>query len=705
MKYHLVKKSFIGLSAALVMGATMGTSLYANDEKSEAIDKSLLWLEEVTSKKSLDWVKRQNKETLDELTRDPRFEAYKSEAKEILTASDRITYGNIVGDKIYNFWRDESHIRGILRRTDLKSYVAGKPVWETVLDMDKLAKDEGKNWVYKGYNCLGPDNVKCMMTLSPGGTDASVYREFDMKVKSFIKGGFEIPLAKSSASWIDENTLLVGTHWGKDSMTDSGYARTLKIWSRGTKLSEAKEVITLDKSETFVFPNRLKDGKDYYQMIMRGHTFYKASRYILDKNNQPVKLPFPEKMDMHGIYEGQMLLKIRQDWRGFQAGSLLSFPIKDFLKSGKIETLTLVLDPGMSGTVRGVTHTKDALYISMLEHVSTRIREYKFDGKKWSFRKIDFGGEDVVSIVSSDRGVNDMLIARNGFLTPNSLYFVNFRTGEQKKLQSIPHRFDVTGLKLEKKWAVSKDGTKVPYFLIYKKGTKMDKTTPVLQYGYGGFAISILPNYSALMGKLWLEKGGAYVLANIRGGGEYGPRWHEAALFEKRQRAYEDFFAVAETVQASGLSSPKHYGAIGRSNGGLLMGVSFTQRPDLFNAIICGVPLLDMKRYNKLLAGASWMAEYGNPDKPEDWAFIRKYSPLQNLKKGVKYPKVYFFTSTKDDRVHPAHARKMAAKMEIYGQPFYYFENIEGGHKGNANYDQEATMRALEYLYLMRQLR
>jgi prolyl oligopeptidase len=588
--------------------------------------------------------------------------------------------------------------------------VAGKPKWDVVLDIDKLAKDEGENWVYKGYDCLGPDNVKCIMTLSPGGTDASVYREFDMKSKSFVKGGFEIPLAKSSASWVDENTLLVGTDWGSDSMTDSGYARTLKIWKRGTDLSEAQEVITLDKSETFVFPSRLSDGDDYYQIIMRGHTFYEASRYILGQDYKPMKLPFPSKMGLEGIFKGQMLMALKEDWRGFKAGSLISFPIKKFLSSGKIDQLTLVLDPGMEGTVRRVTHTKDALYISMLEHVSTRIREYKFDGKKWDFRKKDLGAkesrsEDVVSIVSSDSEVNHMLIARDGFLTPNSLYFVNFQTGEQKKLQSIPHRFDVKGLRVEKKWAVSKDGTKIPYFIVHKKGTKMDKNTPVLQYGYGGFDISILPHYNGLMGKLWLEKGGAYVLANIRGGGEYGPRWHEAALFEKRQRAYEDFFAVAETVQASGLSSPQHYGAKGGSNGGLLMGVAFTQRPDLFNAIICAVPLLDMKRYNKLLAGASWMGEYGNPDKPEEWAYIRKYSPLQNLKKGIKYPKVYFFTSTKDDRVHPAHARKMAAKMEIYGQPFYYFENIEGGHKGTANYDQEATMRALEYLYLMKELK
>ncbi len=671
-------------------------------------DESLLWLEEVEGERALDWVREQNKNTLDELTADPLFKDFKQQAFDILTASDRITYGSLRGGYVYNFWRDEKHVRGIWRRATVASYKAGKPAWELLLDVDKLASDEGENWVYKEADCLAPSYNRCLVSLSPGGTDATTYREFDVAARDFVDGGFQVPLSKTNLGWEDENTLLIATDWGPDeqgvsAMNSSGYPRIMKRWRRGAPLSAAEPVLEMDPQETFSFPVKFTRPEGAAVIIIRGHDFYHFTYYAVDQRGGLKQLPLPKKSSIEGLYKGQLLVTLKEDWRGHKSGSLVSFDQADFMETGEIKTVQTVFDPGLSGTIENVVITRDAVYAVGLEHVSSRIREFSFVDGAWAHRRIDFGGEDVFSIRSANGDSNDMLMARDGLLTPDSLYFVNFIEGVELKLQSLPARFDTKDLKLEKRLATSRDGTRVPYFIVYKKGVKLDKKTPVLQYGYGGFEISILPHYNALRGKLWLEKGGAYVIANIRGGGEYGPRWHQAALHENRQRAYEDFFAVAEHVQNSGLSSPQHYGADGRSNGGLLMGVSFTQRPDLFNAIICGVPLLDMKRYNKLLAGASWMAEYGNPD-TDDWQYIKQYSPLQNLQRDKSYPKVYFFTSTKDDRVHPGHARKMAAKMAAQGHGYYYFENIEGGHKGNANYDQEATMRALEYVYLWRQL-
>ncbi|WP_138381078.1 prolyl oligopeptidase family serine peptidase [Luteithermobacter gelatinilyticus] len=690
-----------------VMGTTLSVSAGAADmadKPRQVQDEDLLWLEDIEGEKALDWVREQNRSTLEELTKDPRFDQYKQEALAILTAPDRIAAGRLRGGYVYNFWQDESHVRGIWRRAPIETYKAGAPEWEVLLDVDDLARREGKNWIFKGADCLAPAFERCILSLSPGGTDAAVYREFDIPTKDFVKDGFYVPLAKSSVGWQDENTLLVATDWGEGSLNTSGYARILKRWQRGTPMTAADPLLEMAVEETFVFPVSFDRPEGGANFIMRGHDFYRFTYYVVDDTGGLKQLPLPPKSDLSGMFEGQVLVTLKEDWQGHRAGSLISFDLAAFMEKGQIDHLHQVFDPGLEGTIERVVTTRDAVYVQGLEHVSSRLREFRLVNGAWTGRSLAFGDGDVISLMSADPRSNDLLLSRDGLLTPDSLYWADFVKGDQKLVQSLPPRFDSTGLKVEKKFATSRDGTRIPYFLVYHNDSPMDGTTPVLQYGYGGFEISILPHYRPLMGKLWLEKGGAYVIANIRGGGEYGPRWHEAALLENRQRAYDDFFAVAEAVQKSGLSSPRHYGAIGRSNGGLLMGVAFTQRPDLFNAIVCGVPLLDMKRYNKLLAGASWMAEYGNPDNPEHWAFIKEYSPFQNLRADVDYPKVYFFTSTKDDRVHPGHARKMAAKMGLLGHDYYYYENIEGGHKGDANHEQEATMRALEYLYLKRHL-
>lgn len=685
----------------------MGSSDIPSDKSSKPEnnpEESLLWLEEIEGEQALSWVRQQNASTLNALTSDPRFEQYQQEALKILTASDRITYGTLRGDFVYNFWRDKDHVRGIWRRATLQHFRKHQPEWETLLDVDELAKKEDENWIYKGVDCLGPDYQRCIVELAPGGTDSAVYREYDIQSKAFVKDGFQVPLAKTNLCWENQNQLLIATDWGEGSLNTSGYARILKRWKRGTPLTAAETLLETDVEETFIYPINVEHDKGQTCFVLRGHDFYHFSFYLVPETGDLKQIPLPQKCSLSGLFQDQLLVELKQDWQGFTAGCLISFSLTDFQQTGKLKDIHLVFDPGQTGTVSQVRRAKDAVYITGIEHVSSQIHELTFQDHKWKQRLIPFGKNDVISISSSDSHNNHLLISRDGFLQPSSLYYVNFQAGIEELIQETPARFDTIGLKVEKNFAISKDGTDIPYFIVYSEEIKLDHSTPVLQYGYGGFEISILPHYSALMGKLWLEKGGAYVLANIRGGGEYGPRWHDAALLENRQRAYDDFFAVAEAVQSRGFSSPQHYGAMGRSNGGLLMGVAFTQRPELFNAIVCGVPLLDMKRFNKLLAGASWMAEYGNPDIPEQWEYIKQYSPLQNLKKEQVYPKVYFFTSTKDDRVHPGHARKMAARMEQMGHDFYYYENIEGGHKGTANQKQEAMLSALEYLYLMQQL-
>lgn len=667
-------------------------------------EQSLLWLEEIEGEQALDWVKRQNAETLQVLTSDPRYQQYEREALEILTAADRITYGTLRGDFVYNFWRDPQHVRGIWRRMPREQYRQKSKEWELLLDVDQLAKEEEENWIYKGVDCLAPDHDRCLVELAPGGTDSAVYREFDLPSRSFVQGGFSVPQAKSNLCWEDRDHLLIATDWGPGSLNSSGYARILKRWQRGTPLSAAETVLETGEDETFVYPVNLKHNGRQSCFVMRGHDFYHFTFYLVTAEGTLQQLPLPQKCSLSSLFRDQLLVELKEDWRDFSAGALVSFSLSEFARTGELADILSVYDPGQSGTISQVRSARDAVYVTGIEHVSSQIREFKLADNAWQGRVLPWGEGDVISISSSDSSSNDLLMSRDGFLQPGSLYYVNFQEETETLLQSTPARFDTKGLTVKKSFAVSRDGTKVPYFLVHREEIPLDHSTPVLQYGYGGFEISILPHYSPLMGKLWLEKGGAYVLANIRGGGEYGPRWHEAALQENRQRAYDDFFAVAEAVQHQGVSSPEHYGAMGRSNGGLLMGVTLTQRPDLFNAIVCGVPLLDMKRFNKLLAGASWMAEYGNPDLPEQWEFISRYSPLQNLKPGQSYPRVYFFTSTKDDRVHPGHARKMAARMDQLGYNYFYYENIEGGHKGTANQQQEAMHSALEYLYLIRQL-
>jgi prolyl oligopeptidase len=548
-----------------------------------------------------------------------------------------------------------------------------------------------------------------MITLSRGGKDASVRREFDIASKAFVDGGFEVPESKGGTTWVDEDTLLVATNWGDDTMTTSGYPYVVKLWNRGTALADAKTIITGDKTDVGVFPFRIEMDDEAYMFASEADTFYDTSWWYLPLEADPVQLPVPSKTSIQAVFAGQLILSLEQAWEhdgtNWPKGAVVSFDLKAFTKTGTIGKVHQVVMPDERSSVDSVNATRSSLVIGMLENVSSKVFSYTFDGDKWSGNPLDLPENGNISISSANAHSDVIFANMESFLRPDSLMMVNVPDNTSKVIRALPDRFDASDLMVEQLQATSKDGTQVPYFVIRHKDTKMDGTTPTILYGYGGFQISIQPSYSATIGKLWLEKGGAYVIANIRGGGEFGPKWHQAGLKMKRQVIYDDFIAVAEDLISTGLTSPEHLGIRGRSNGGLLMGVMYTQRPDLWNAVYCGVPLLDMMRFHKLLAGASWMGEYGNPDDPDEGAFLRSISPYHNVKADQTYPEIFFVTSTKDDRVHPGHARKMAKLLQDEGKSFLYYENINGGHANVANLKETARREALAYVFFDKQLK
>lgn len=689
--------------AAVAVAATIGMA--------SAQDDPHLWLEEVEGEEALDWVRSQNDRSLAELEGDPRFDALYQEALSILNSDARLPLGQIHNGQIYNFWQDEAHVRGIWRRADVNSYRAGSPNWETVLDFDGLAETEGENWIRGGLACLSPAYRHCMVEVSHGGKDAGVWREFDTETKEFVAGGFEMPEAKSTVAWIDEDTLLVGTDWGEGSLTDSGYARTLRIWRRGDDLSDATAFYAGVGTDVGVFPSVEHDGDDIHLFAQRAVTFFETEyHYASSIGGEQRLLPFPPNTDLSGVLDGRAIVSLRENWTHDDASYVQGSVIAYDLNSGESE---LVFAANERQSVEALRVGKSNIIIQYLDDVSGKAMRLTRDGKSdWRVSDINLPANGVVEVVSSGGGTDDALFSYESMTSPEALYFVTAENGV-KKIMETPAFYDATGVVVEQRFATSSDGTKVPYFVMGQDSVLKQGNAPTIQYGYGGFLASILPVYydepsrpqhGALSGLMWVKRGGVMVLSNIRGGSEYGPRWHEAALKENRQRSFDDFIAISEDLIETGVTSPEKLGIIGRSNGGLLMGAMLTQRPELYSAIDIGVPLFDMKRYNKLLAGASWMGEYGNPDIPEEWAYISQYSPYQNLKADQSYPEVFFYTSTKDDRVHPGHARKAAARMSELGYDFLYYENIEGGHGGTANQDQLAYRTALEYVYFVRKL-
>ena len=675
-------------------------------------EDSWLWLEEIEGEAQLDWVRAENARTLAELQGDSRYDELYQEALDILTSNDRIPLGTIRADYLYNFRQDEEHVRGIWRRSTLDTYRAGKPEWETLLDIDALAEAEGENWIFQSADCLPPDYDRCIINLSRGGSDASIAREFSVANKAFVENGFVTPEGKNREAWLDSDTLLVASDWG-EGRTESGYPRVVKMWKRGTAFADAETIFEGDSLDVSVAPAVHRHGDDVYPIVLRDLTFYEGERYwlktIADSGPELVLLPLPARVRVIGAFAGRLIALLREPWETdggrFPEGSLVALHLADM-------TAEEIFRPNERQALDAVSIGKSSIFAGVLEDAVGGAMRFRPGSEGWTATEIPMPANGVVRIAAASSSRDDLFLLYESLNAPQQLFHVSPES-KPSKVMELPAFFDASGVVVKQHFATSRDGTRVPYFLMGTEDVLAQGNAPTVQYGYGGFLIPVLPTYyqeparpqnGALSGKLWVSRGGVLVLSNIRGGGEYGPRWHEAALKANRQLAYDDFFAIAEDLIARGITSPEKLGAMGRSNGGLLMGVALTQRPDLYAAIDCGVPLFDMKRYNKLLAGASWMGEFGDPDKPEEWAYISKYSPYHNLEPDRPYPKVFFYTSTKDDRVHPGHARKAAAKLRDLGYPFYYYENIEGGHGGTANQEQLAMRTALEYVYFMRQL-
>lgn len=670
-----------------------------------------VWLEDVQGERALNWVRERNALSQKELMARPEYAPTKVQLLEVLNAKDRIPAVARRGDWLYNFWQDEANKRGLWRRTTLAEYRKPQPAWETVLDLDALAKAENENWVWGGTACLGPSYRHCLVMLSRGGADAKVVREFDTATRQFVKDGFTLPEAKTDADWIDENTLYVGTDFGPGSMTDSGYARIIKRWKRGTPLSEAVTVFEGDVKDVAVSVSIDKTPGYERTMFLRALDFYNTKKFLL-QGDKLVELDMPSDATPSFLRD-TLLLHLRSELKVgdtlFPSGSLLHANATAYLRGER--KLAALFTPTATRSLSGYTSTRDHVLLNIIDNVAGKLEQWHKKGDSFTRREVaaPFPGALGVSSLHDPLLKDDPLaeaywLSYTDFLTPDSLYLSSTANDKRELLKARGGLFDSTGMRAEQRFATSKDGTKVPYFVVWPKGAKADGNNPTLLYGYGGFEISMKPWYSGGFGRAWYSRGGVLVVANIRGGGEFGPSWHQSAVKPNKQRSYDDFIAVAEDLVAQKITSPKHLGIMGGSNGGLLVGATFTQRPDLFNAVVCQVPLLDMKRYHTLLAGASWMAEYGNPDLPEEWAYISKYSPYQNLKADVKYPRVLFTTSTRDDRVHPGHARKMAALMLSMKHDVLYYENIEGGHGGAADNEQRAHLQALEYSYLWQQL-
>ena len=673
------------------------------------MDDPFLWLEGVEETKALDWVRERNKESLAILEKDPVYAKYLHETELLLHDKERIPYGSLYGPWVYNFWQDEKHIRGLWRRTTRESYRQAEPAWETIIDVDVLSEMEKENWVFQGTMPLTHDDfARTMINLSRGGSDASVWREFDVPSKSFVAGGFDLPQAKSRIAWFDRDHLLVGTNFGEGSLTTSGYPRIIKLWKRGTPLAEAKTIFEGKDTDVSVSAIVSDDPEGRVRVISRGVTFFTSEYYLIDDKLNVTRINMPESAELAEIFEGHLYFQLREPLeikpgKTIPRGSLVRYPLSKPEAGPSAAEVVLVTTERQS--IQGVQASRHYLNISFLSNVTGSVLRLKLSNGKRHVETITLPANGATGITSSTPYSDDLFVTFTGFLDPPSLYEVFDNAPlEPVLVKQLPPKFNASGLVVERLDSTSKDGTKIPYFVVRPKDAPMNGTTPTLLYAYGGFEIPMLPAYSGVIGKVWLEQGGAYVLACIRGGGEFGPAWHQAALKENRQRAYDDFEGVAEDLIKSKLTSPKHLGISGASNGGLLVGTAFTQRPDLFGAVVCGVPLLDMIRYTKLLAGASWIGEYGDPEDPAMKEAILKYSPYQNVKKDGKYPEVFFVTSTKDDRVHPGHARKMVAKMLSQGHPVYYFENIEGGHSAAANLLQRARRIALEFTYLHQKL-
>jgi prolyl oligopeptidase len=690
--------------AALVLASCSTTT----DAPRMSAEDPYLWLEEIEGERALAWAREQNARSLAQLEGDARYAQLHADALALANSRDRLPLGGLHDGHYYNFWQDETHVRGLWRRAPVAEFARnGDPQWEIVLDLDAVAAAENANWVWKGAECL-EGTSRCMVALSDGGKDAVTFREYDIARRAFVDNGFVVPEAKSSLAWLDADTLLVATDWGEGTMTESGYAFVVKRWARGTPLDSASEVMRGQREDVGVFAGVMTDTDGTRLPIaVEADTFFESRVWRLD-TAQPQAFTLPPKSTVRGLHRGRLIATLEEEWTPqgagarFAQGALVALDLAS--ATGPAPDVELLFAPGERQSIEAVAITRDAVLVAGYENVRGRLLRFTREAAGWTQTQVALPQNGSVSFAGSDPTAREAFAVYEDYLTPDTLYALTDAATAAHPIRSLPAQFDASPYVAEQYEAVSRDGARIPYFVLRARDMQFDGDNPTLLWAYGGFQVSYTPGYNPFVGKLWLERGGVYVLANIRGGGEFGPAWHQAGLRTNRQLIYDDFYAVERDLVERGITSPRRLGIMGGSNGGLLMGVMLNQHPEMINAAVVQVPLLDMLRYDQLLAGASWVDEYGSPSNPEERAFLETISPYQNLRAREDFPLPFVLTSTKDDRVHPGHARKYVARMLELGMPVLYYENIEGGHSAAANLNEAARRRALEMTYLMQRL-
>jgi prolyl oligopeptidase len=715
----LLKLTFVHMCALkalypitlMAVAAGLGAPAVAQTGDPAPTDK-YAWLEDINGEKPLAWVKEHNARTAAVIEKDPHFAVLQADALKVLESPDRMPWPDFHGGTVYNFWQDAEHVRGILRRASMNNYLAADPKWETVLDYDALSKQDNQSWVAKDLNCLEPEEEVCLVKLSAGGEDAITEREINLKTGKFVEGGFVLPRGKQHEAWLDKDTLLIARDWGPGTMSEAGYPITIREWKRGEPLEKAREIFRGDPKDNGYgnVPWVVDDGLGHRAAgIVRNLSTFDHEWYLLLPGGVR-KLAVPLKSSIDGFVDNQMIWSLHEDWipdggTTIKSGAVVALDLAAAKSDPARLKPAIVFSTTTQEFAQQVAGTRTHLILTTLEHVQGRAYVYTRgkDGT-WTRKKLPVPDNQAVDVVSTSPLHDHFFLSERGFLNPHSLWLGDAADGSLKSAKTQKALFDASKDVVEQLEATSKDGTRVPYFVVHRKDIAYDGNNPTVMTAYGGFEVSYTPFYSAAIGKLWLERGGVLILANIRGGGEFGPAWHEAGLKTHRQRIYDDFYAVAQDVVARKITSPRHFGIFGGSNGGLLMGVEFEQHPEMWNAVIIEVPLLDMLGFEHLSAGASWVGEYGSTSNPEERAFLASISPYNNLKADGHYPEPLIFTTTKDDRVGPVHARKFAALMEEYQLPFYYDEITEGGHSGGADRKQEARTDAEAYTYFMMKL-
>lgn len=661
-----------------------------------AVSDPYLWLEEIEGARALDWVRVESTRSREALESAKGFAAYQEKAAAILNDRSRLSLPRVAGDDVLNFWQDQTHVRGLWRASEKHAFQNGTPQWRTLIDLDALAEAEARNWVWRGANCLPPAYARCMIALSDGGKDAVVWREFDRDEGRFVADGFQTSEAKTDLVWLDNNTLLIVSDFGPGTLNTSGYGRQVRRWARGTQIAAASLLYEAPADDVWLRPVVERDGARTHVLLVRSPTTWTSEFYYLGNGAAPPRrLPLPEDAAFQVIFGDRMIARLQSPLplgaRTIPTGSLVAY------RFGAPE-IERVYEPGPGESVASVAVTQSALYVGLLHDVAARLVAIT-PWPRWRARAISVAPDSALALVDAEREGETLYYTTQGLTRPETLYAVD-GTGAPHTVSSMPPRFKADAYSVQQAWATSTDGTRVPYFIVRPK--QAEGPLPTLVHAYGGFRQPMLPIYLSALAQLWLEGGNAYVIANVRGGGEFGPEWHAAAVGAGRQKSYDDVHAVSAALKASGASS--RIGVYGASNGGLLASAVMLQRPGLYDAAVISVPLTDMKRYSKLLAGASWMAEYGDPERSEDWNWLRRYSPYHNVRQDRVYPRPFILTSTKDDRVHPGHARKFAARLQEQGHAFYYYENVDGGHAGSANRGEQAHRTALILSYLNREL-